>query len=126
MHLGGVVALLFTPMMPWLRVFLLIAVGASLVRTLGMHALRNHPTAVTRFEFNDQGECMVAGEGFARRRCRLVARFVHPWIVVLRLAPEDARLPLNLVIARDAVALAPFRALRARLNLLRPSAAEMR
>ncbi len=118
MHLGAGLILIVVPGMVWWRVVLVAITCASLYRTVRNHALRRGPQAIVALTLSrDGGLAVCRRDGSGWVDVSLVAAFIHPWLVVLRLHLPQQRFPAGLLVAADAVDSDGFRRLRARLNL---------
>jgi hypothetical protein len=119
-HLGGIALLIAVPVAWPVRLVLWALLGVSLYRTLRVHAWRQGPSAIEAIEMDGEGVVSVRFAGKDDwHACRIVSRFVHPWLTLLSLKIEDRRWPVNLAIAADAVEPEPFRRWRVALKLQR-------
>lgn len=117
LHVGAAAIVAIVPLGWILRSFVWAALAISFHRTLRLQRLRAR-AAVTGLEWDGDGSWAIRLSGDATwHSCRLVDRWVHPYIVILRLRRDGARRAVNVVIAADSVAAEPFRRLRARLRL---------
>ena len=116
-HLGGMALVGLVPLAWPVRLGLWGVIGFSLYRSVNLHGRRRAAPAIVAVEFDAEDACAVqlAGET-AWRPCRVVARFVHPRLVLASLRLYGRRRPVCLVITADAVASAAFRRLRVRLK----------
>lgn len=124
-HLGAAAMVWLTPL-PWaVRSLLWLALGASLYRSLAVHALRRAPEAVLELvlEAEDGGMSLLTADGRRWERVVLVARFLHPILTLLVARTEDGARRFAVAIACDAADPLAFTRLRARLALARPPAA---
>ncbi len=118
LHLGACVLVLVLPTALWLQTLLLILLGLSLYRTLSQHTLRRASSAVCNVTLETDGDWRLQlNNAEERGPCCVRAHYVHPWLVLVQLRCPDARLPVGLVVAADAVDAESFRRLRARLTL---------
>ncbi len=117
LHAGALVIALAVPL-PWgARVALAMLVGMSAYGTVRRHALRWGGGAVQAVELDQSGDWRLSVEGRdALGPCRMLACYVHPWVVVVQLRCQARRLPVGLVLAADAVDAEQLRALRVRLG----------
>ncbi len=117
-HIGGIV-LVGLAVSAWLvRVGLWALLGFSLYHAWRLHVRRTSPWAIEGIAVDSEETLSVKFHGVAdRRSCRIISRFVHPWLVVLRLQVEACRWPVKLVIVVDAAEADSFRRLRAWLRL---------
>ena len=117
-HLGGIVLIAITPLAWAVRIGVWTLLGWSLCRSLRTHGWRNGPSAIRAVEMDNEGETAIQFRGNERwRNARITAWFVHPWLTLLSLRMEGRKMPVNLVIAADAVEPEPFRRWRVRLKL---------
>lgn len=128
MHVGALVIVSIVPAAIVTRTALTLFVMLSFVYALLQHArlglLSNRlphwlkPRIVEAVEWDTAGNWSVRYTGSARwHGCELRERWLHPWVVILRLRSETDARSLNLLVAADAVAADAFRRLRARLRL---------
>jgi len=106
------------PLMWSLRLSVWVLLVGSLYRSVRLHALRCSPDAVEEIEIDTERELSVRlGGSTAWRNGRLVASFVHPWIMLLSLRLDDRKWPVNVVVVADAVEPEAFRRWRVALKL---------
>lgn len=115
---AGALAIAVTVPVPWgVRVAMAVLVGMSAYGTVRRHALRRGPGAVQAVELDHSGDWRLSlGGRDALGPCRVLACYVHPWIVVVQLRCQGRRLPVGLVLTADAVDPEQLRALRVRLG----------
>ena len=117
-HLGAMLLLLTVPVAWSLRMLGWLLLGASLYRSLRVHAWRLGSSAIQAIEMDGEG---VVSVRFAGRDDwhpgEITSRFVHPWLTLLSLKLESRRWPVSLAIAADAVEPEPFRRWRVVLKL---------
>jgi Membrane-bound toxin component of toxin-antitoxin system len=118
LHAGAALLAVTLPTAIVIRIVLTAAIGASLYRSVRLHATRQARDAVVALMLTGDGDWGV------RRRSasdwepvRLVDRWVQPWLTLLVLRCETRRSPTNVVIGADAVPAEVFRRLRVRLRL---------
>jgi len=118
MHLGAAAIVAVVPL-PWpARAALWAALLAS-----AYLALAPSRRTVAAVELDGDGSWALRLRGDeAWHACELTDRWVHPFLVILRLHIEGRRRAISLVIPADAAAAEPFRRLRARLRM-EPAAA---
>lgn len=128
MHVGALIIVWAVPGAVVTRAALTVVVVLSFVHALLQHARLGllskrlpqwlKPRIVEAVEWDTAGNWSVRYAGSAQwHGCVLRERWLHPWVVILRLRSEmDAR-ALNVLVAADAVAADAFRRLRARLRL---------
>lgn len=117
-HAGAAGIVLWIPLAAWLQLLALACLAASFHRVFTLHARRTAARAVHSVELEGDGDWTLRLKNMQDwGPCRLRARFVHPWLVVVQLRCPSSRLPLSLVIAADAVERDTFRRLRARLTV---------
>jgi toxin CptA len=117
MHLGGMLLVTVTPMAWPVRLGLWGLLGWSLYYSLITHAWRSSRSAITAIELDNEGMASVRFAGSeAWQSVQITSRFVHPWLTLMTLRPENRRWPLKLVIAADAVEPEPFRRWRVALK----------
>ncbi len=122
---GGAALMAALAPLPWpARLALWFALGASLYRSLVLHALRRAPEAVHELvlEAEDAGMSLRTADGRHWARAVPVARFVHPTLTLLVVRTQDTGRIIPIAIAADAVDPQVFTRLRARLILARPPA----
>lgn len=117
LHAGAVAITLIVPL-PWgVRVALAILVGLSAYGAVRRHALRRGKGAIQAVELDHTGDWRLGmGGRDTLGPCRLLACYVHPWVVVVQLRCRARRLPVGLVLTADAVDPEQLRALRVRLS----------
>ena len=117
-HLGAMILVAVAPLMWSLRLSVWVLLVGSLYRSVRLHALRCSPDAVEEIEIDTERELSVRlGGSTAWRNGRLVASFVHPWIMLLSLRLDDRKWPVNVVVVADAVEPEAFRRWRVALKL---------
>lgn len=115
LHLGAL-ALLY-PIDPpwWLGVSLAVLLGASLYRSVTLHAWRNAASAVTALRWSDDAGLELSNADGALRAAIVRSRFVHRWLVLLSTKSTGDRWGRSLAIAADALDPESFRRLRVAL-----------
>lgn len=90
----------------------------SFIQVFTVHAWRRSALAVAAMEMDSENFVAVRYIGEELwHPARITARFIHPWITVMSLRVEGRRMPVNVVIAADAIEPEPFRRWRAALKL---------
>ena len=116
-HLGGMVLLTAVPVAWPVRLTLGALLGMGLYRSLRIHAWRQGPSAIEAIEMDGEGVVSVRFAGKdGWHACRIISRFVHPWLTLLSLKIESRRWPVSLAIAADAVEPEAFRRWRVALR----------
>lgn len=115
---AGALAIALTVPVPWgARVAIAVLIGLSAYGTVRRHALRRGQGAVQAVELDHTGDWRLSvGGRETLGPCRLLACYVHPWVVVVQLRCQTRRLPVGLVLTVDAVDPEQLRALRVRLG----------
>ena len=117
-HAGAVVILLLLNEWPWsVRLFLLVAVLASLWTTLGKQGWRQTPARIQRLVWQTENDWRLEFSGGETLTAELLpSSFLHPWLVILNLRVEGRRLPVSVALPRDSLDATTFRQLRVRLT----------
>ena len=116
-YLGGMVQVAVTPVAWSVRLGLWGVLGWSLYYCLVTHAWRSGRHSITGIELDNEGMASVRFAGSESwQPVRITSRFVHPWLTLMTLRPENRRWPLKLMIAADAVEPEPFRRWRVALK----------
>jgi hypothetical protein len=115
---AGALAIVVTVPVPWgVRAAVAVLVGLSAYGTIRQIALRQGQGAVQAVELDHSGDWRLSvGGRDTLGPCRVLACYVHPWIVVVQLRCRGRRLPVGLVLTADAVDREQLRALRVRLG----------
>ena len=113
----ALVAILATPLSPWLKAVLAVALVALAIRALRLHGCQEGRGSI---------RCLVVDlasgleidyrDGSRDRGALLDGCFVAPWLVILRWLPVGRRLSRTIFIAPDAVGADEFRRLRVLLR----------
>jgi uncharacterized protein (DUF58 family) len=83
-HAGAAGIVLWVPLAAWFQLLALASLAASLHRVFTLHARRTAARAVHSVELESDGDWTLRLKNMQDRGpCRLRARFVHPWLVVL-------------------------------------------
>jgi toxin CptA len=108
---------LWTPMYPWAKAMLALAVAAHAATALRRHAWLEGPRAVRCLRVDVTGAARVAGADGVERTGRILdGSFVAPWLTIVRWLPEGARFARTVLILPDMVDAGDFRRLRVLLR----------
>jgi toxin CptA len=120
LHAGALAIAVAVPI-PWgARIALAALIGLSAYHAVRRHALHRGKSAVQAVELDSTGDWRLSmGSRNTLGPCRLLACYVHPWLVVVHLRCQARRWPVGLVLTADAVDPELLRALRVRLGTQR-------
>ncbi len=117
-HLGAMVLVAITPIAWPVRLVSWGILGWSLYYSLITHAWRSGLMSIQTIEMDNEGMVSVRfSDNDTWQPVQITSRFVHPWLTLMSLRPENRRWPLSLAIAADAVEPEPFRRWRVALKL---------
>jgi hypothetical protein len=103
---------------PWLQWALWLAICASLIRTLRVHALRLAPQACTALRLGNDGSCVLRTRSGRQIDGRLVMSgcAVSALLILLRVRPDSRERVVSLVLLPDSADGESLRALRVLLK----------
>ncbi len=117
LHAGALTIILMVPISWGARAVLTVLIGLSAFRAIKRHALRRGVGAVQAVQLDESGDWRLSlGDRDTLGPCRLLAFYLHPWVIVVQLRCRARRLPVGLVLTADAVDAGQLRALRVRLG----------
>ena len=109
----ALVAILATPLSPWLKAVLAVALVALAIRALRLHGCQEGRGSIHCLVVDLAGRIEIERADGSRDRGGLLdGCFVAPWFVIVRWLPEGRRFSRTLFIAPDAVGADEFRRLR--------------
>ncbi|MFQ5994181.1 MAG: protein YgfX [Acidiferrobacterales bacterium] len=121
LHAGAFLIVLALPLAHPLQLLVAVLIIASLWSTLGQQGTRRAVGAIRGVEIDADGDWTLERHNRDMKRpCRACAYLVASWMVVVQLRCPGQWLPVNLLIAADAVDHHVFRRLRA--AFMRPRA----
>jgi len=117
LHAAALGLALTVPMPLWGRVLLCLALAASALHAVLLHAWQALPRSIVGLEISDECSASVMDRAGGWHAVRLApSSFVTPWLTVLNFRPEGGGGARSLVIVPDRIDPDPYRRLRVLLR----------
>ena len=101
-----------TPIPPWARACLVLAVGGAMLRHYRFHVLRSNPRSVRGFRLARDGSLEVEEAAGRTHGTLRAGGFAAPFLTIVCWRPEGARFDRRIVIVPDMLPAETFRVLR--------------
>lgn len=115
-HLFSLAAVMLLPLPLWAKAGVVVCLVFSLIYYLRRDAWLSLPSSCVAFRLQESHIVLIAKNGQEWSGTLLHGSVVTPFMTLLRMAPQDARLARSVVIFSDAIAPESFRMLRVALR----------